>query len=206
MLNTSDLHCRLTTRILDRAGDLFKYLDYHSVGHISRLIVNRMAWLEQNYDDRKDFEVFSFVRVLIRMSKGRAGFYIGSPIVGSRNKHSVAYYANHMPLAFIIEFPEFDRLCQQELNLTFQDIYSRMKSRRMRTLRGALKMLLFQREYSPYIGYLRAGAFSLLSERILIALLCFLFLDRPWADWLRKFVESRQSNPISKDASLHKSV
>ena len=205
-LHISDLHCHLKTQLLDRAGELFKHLDYHSVGHISRLIVSRRAWFEQDYEDRRNFEIFSFVRVLIRMSKGRTGFYIAAPIVGGRNKHSVAYYANHIPMALTIEFPEYDRLCQIELDLTVQEMLPMMRSRRNRTIRGALKMLLFQHEYAPYLSYLRAGKFSLLSERITIFLLCFVLLGKPWANWPRKFIEGRQSNPISKDESLHKSI
>lgn len=206
IIHSSDLHCDLETQVLPRAAELFKHLDYHSVGHISRLIVNRAAWIEHDYEDRRPFEIFSFVRVLIKIAKGRSAFYLKAPIVGGRNKHSVAYYANHIPLAFTIEFPEFDRLCQSELGLSYREMLPMMKARRWRTVRGALKMLLFQREYAPYLDHLKRGAFSLPSERLVIAVLSALLIDRHWANWPRKFLEGRQSNPISNDKSLHKSV
>lgn len=204
--STSDLHCKLETTVFENGGEIFKHLDYHSVGHISRLIVNRKAWIEWDYDDRKEFEVFSFVRVLIRMTKGRSTFYLEAPIVGGRNKHSVAYYANHLALAFCVEFPEYDRLCIDELGLSFKEMLPMMKARRHRILKGAIKMLVFQKEYRPYLKYLRWNNFSLLSEKFLVVACRWLMLNRGWVKYLRGYVERRQTNPISKDTSINKSV
>lgn len=206
-LYTTDIHCALSNRFFEYGAEIFCHLDYHSVGHISRLIVNRKAWLEFDYNERKDYEIFSFVRVLIKMTKGRSTFYLKAPIIGGRNKHSVSYYANHIPLAFVIEFPEFDKLCQSELGLSYRQLLPMMKARRLRTLKGALKMLVFQREYMPYLAHLKNLKFSLPTERILIWMMSRLFLNKNWSySWLRRFVERRQSNPISNDASIHRSV
>lgn len=203
---TTDLHCKLESQLFSDGAQIFKHLDYHSLGHITRLIVNRDHWVAQNYDDRAPFEVFSFIRLLIRSARGRTTFYLASPIIGGRNKHSVAYYANHMPLAFTIEFPEFDRLCQAELGLSRKELHLLMRARFARTLRGALKMLLFQREYSSYLVHLKRAQFSLRSERVLVRLLYAALHDKPWANWPRRFIEKRQTNPITNDRSLHASV
>ncbi len=203
---TRDRHCTIESTLFEKGGEIFSYLDYHSVGHISRLVVNRRRWMAHDYDDREAFEVFSFVRVLIRMAAVGSTFYLKAPVVGGRNKHSIAYYANHLPLAFTIEFPEFDRLCRTELGLTRRQLMPLMKSRRRLTLRGALKMLIFQDEYAPYLRVLREARFSLQSERIAIRLLYLLLANRSWSRWPRGFVERRQTNPVTTDSFLHSSV
>lgn len=205
-LYTTDRHCAIDSMVFERGGEIFAHLDYHSIGHISRLVVNRRLWMANDYDDRRPFEVFSFVRVLIRMAANGSTFFLKAPVVGGRNKHSVAYYANHLALAFTIEFPEFDRLCRTELGLTKRQLMPLMKSRRRLTLRGALKMLIFQAEYAPYLHVLREARFSLPSERMAIRLLYLLLSNRRWSRWPRRFVERRQTNPITTDVFLHSNV
>lgn len=204
--SSTDRHCSLPSTVLDPGAEIFAHLDYGSLGHISRLIVNRERWVTENYDARRPFEVYSFLRVLIRMTKGASTFYLDAPVVGARNKHSVSYYTNHIPLASTIEFPEYDRLCLDELGLPRRRLLPLMKSRRRLTIRAALKMLVFQSEYAPYLEHLRRPQFALRSERIAVRVLYLLLANRPWARWPRAAWERRQTNPVSADRSLHSSV
>ncbi len=198
----SDRDCALPTTVFKDGGELFEQVGYESLGHISRLIVNRAMWMLHDYNQREPWEVYSFIRTLILMALKAPTAWIGTPIIGARNKHSVSYYTNHLAPAHTIEFRHFDLLLGRKArpcNPAFKRRY------RLTKCRMILKIAVFDQEYGGLFS--RIPVHYLFGAERIVYWLAKRFVRGKWSGrLLRREWMKRMRFPIEQDRSLLHSV
>jgi glycosyltransferase involved in cell wall biosynthesis len=187
---------------VENAGDIFLRFPYESIGHITRLVVRRRDWIASPFIVAGPYEVWGVIRHLLTIGGKGPAYFVESPLIGGRKKHSAASYSNHVALARCIELPSYDLRLIKELGLPRHDVARAQRRRWWWTVRALVKVNLFE-EYARYWPKVDGTRLLTIEGRLTQSAIRLLLRRRPWSDRIRRYFERRMGTPIETDGGLH---